>query len=65
MTSGIDGIFPRGLAIGTVTSVEAGSDLYQKIRLSSAVDFGTLDHAYILKFSRLPEDAFEPLPGQP
>jgi len=65
VTSGIDGIYPRGLAVGTVTSVETGSDLFQKIRLNSAVDFGTLDHAYILKTTRLPEETLETLPGQP
>lgn len=65
VTSGIDGIFPRGLAIGTVASVKAGGDLFQRIGLSSAVDFGTLDHAYLLRRPALPEEVRESLPGEP
>jgi rod shape-determining protein MreC len=63
VTSGIDGIFPRGIPIGTVSSVETGNDLFQKIRLTSAVDFGTLDHAYVLLRGPVPEATREALPG--
>lgn len=64
VTSGIDGIFPRSIAIGTVVSVDSGSDLFQEIRLASAVDFATLDHAYVLERQALPEDVREALPGE-
>lgn len=64
VTSGIDGIFPRGIAIGTVVSVASGNDLFQEIRLASAVDFATLDHAYVLERQALPEEVREALPGE-
>ncbi|MCB1034446.1 MAG: rod shape-determining protein MreC [Acidobacteria bacterium] len=64
VTSGIDGIFPRGIAIGTVISVSAGNDLFQTIRLASAVDFSKLDHAYVLERQALPQEVQEALPGE-
>ncbi|MCB1055748.1 MAG: rod shape-determining protein MreC [Acidobacteria bacterium] len=63
VTSGIDGIFPRGIPIGTVASVETGSDLFHRIHLAPAVDFGTLDHAYILERPGVPEDILSTVPG--
>lgn len=64
VTSGIDGIFPRSIPIGTVVSVESGNDLFQEIRLASAVDFATLDHAYVLERQSLPEEVRDALPGE-
>lgn len=64
VTSGIDGIFPRGIPIGTVVSVDSGNDLFQEIRLASAVAFATLDHAYVLEREALPERVREALPGE-
>ena len=64
VTSGIDGIFPRSIPIGTVVSVESGKDLFQEIRLASAVDFATLDHAYVLQRQSLPEEVRDALPGE-
>lgn len=63
VTSGIDGIFPRGILIGVVVSVETGTDLFQEIRLTSAVDFGRLDHVYMLSRASVPEEILEALPG--
>lgn len=42
VTSGIDGIFPRGFPIGTVERVERGAGLYKEIWLRPAVDFSGL-----------------------
>jgi len=40
VTSGLDGIFPRGITIGTLAKVEKGVGLYKRIAVTPAVDFG-------------------------
>jgi rod shape-determining protein MreC len=40
VTSGLDGIFPRGITIGTLSRVEKGVGLYKRIAVTPAVDFG-------------------------
>lgn len=54
LTSGIDGIYPRGLPIGTVTAVDRGGELFYDITLEPAVDFGRLDQLYLLEDPPLP-----------
>jgi rod shape-determining protein MreC len=39
VTSGLDGIFPRGITIGTLSKVEKGVGLYKRIGVTPAVDF--------------------------
>jgi rod shape-determining protein MreC len=56
LTAGIDGVYPRGIQIGTVVSVEAGGQLFHKIRLAPAVDFGTLDQVYLLEHAPPPQE---------
>jgi rod shape-determining protein MreC len=48
VTSGIDGIYPRGLPLGSVVSVDDGDELFLEIGLEPAVDFGSLDQVYLL-----------------
>lgn len=55
VTSGIDGIYPRGLPVGTVTAIEPGEELFAVIRLAQAVDFSVLDQVYLLPRRTLPE----------
>ena len=43
LTSGQDGIFPRGFVIGTVERADRGRDLYREITVRPAVDFSHLD----------------------
>ncbi|MEM7052310.1 MAG: rod shape-determining protein MreC [Acidobacteriota bacterium] len=59
LTSGIDGVFPRGIPIGTVSDVSPGDDLFYRIRLSAAVDPDRLDQVYLLAPSPLPEEILE------
>lgn len=59
VTSGIDGVFPRGIPVGSITAVEAGSELFHRIRLVPAVDFGSLDQVYILQSTPVPTDLVE------
>jgi rod shape-determining protein MreC len=63
VTAGIDGIYPRGIPVGTVASVEPGGQLFHKIALVPAVDFGSLDQVYLLDHEPVPEPIKEALPG--
>ncbi|MGA7870808.1 MAG: rod shape-determining protein MreC [Candidatus Binatus sp.] len=49
VTSGLDGIFPRGLLVGTVQSVRReGPGLFLGVRITPAVDFRELEQVLIL-----------------
>ncbi len=47
VTSGIDGIYPRGFAIGTVQSVDRGNGL-SVIRVRPSVDFNRLEEVLVV-----------------
>lgn len=49
LTSGMDGIYPKGLPVGRVVSVEQGNEIHQKIRVDPAVDFNRVEEALILR----------------
>lgn len=63
ITSGTDGVYPRGIPVGTVVSVTPGDELFHVVRLAPAVDFGVLDQVYILARPPLPEALVEAHPG--
>lgn len=48
VTAGIDGIYPRGIPIGAVREVQPGTQLFHRIAVVPLVDFGSLDHVYLL-----------------
>lgn len=55
ITAGIDGVFPRGVPIGTITSVVSDGDLFHDIQLVPSVDLGSLSHAFVWRREPLPE----------
>ena len=59
LTAGTDGIYPRGIPVGTVVDVEAGGELFRQIQLTPAVDFSHLDRVYLLESERIPEELME------
>jgi rod shape-determining protein MreC len=63
VTAGIDGVYPRGIPVGTVVSIEAGGQLFHKILLAPAVDFGKLDQVYLLERPAPPADLMKAVPG--
>jgi rod shape-determining protein MreC len=63
LTAGIDGVYPRGIPIGTVVSVEAGGQLFHKIRLAPAVDLGALDQVYLLEHAPPPPELVRAAPN--
>jgi rod shape-determining protein MreC len=48
VTSGIDGIYPKGLRIGQIESVERGAGQYSSIIVQPAVDFGALEAVLVV-----------------
>ena len=50
MTSGIDGIYPKGFVVGThrVELERVGRDVSQTIRVRPAVDFSTLEEVLVV-----------------
>lgn len=50
LSSGLDGIFPQGLSIGTISRVERkGSGFFQDIEVTPTVDLSKLDEIIIVK----------------
>src|SRR5438128_3557688 len=48
VTSGIDGIFPKGFVIGRVDSVEKASGTYKRIVVRPAVDFRSIEEVLVV-----------------
>ncbi len=49
ITSGVGGVYPKGLRIGTVRSVEADEELLlHTARVEPAVDFGRLEQVFVM-----------------
>ncbi len=63
LTAGIDGVYPRGILIGTVIAVKRGGQLFHRIQLAPAVDFGSLDQVYLLEYEPVPQALREADPG--
>ena len=58
VTSGIDGIYPKGFRIGVVTDVADGIGLYQSITVAPIVEFSQIeDVLVVLGAQRVPSDA--------
>jgi rod shape-determining protein MreC len=49
VTSGIDGIYPKGFVIGKVVQVDNGNGIYKAIRVRPTVDFNALEEVLIVK----------------
>ena len=48
VTSGIDGIYPKGYLIGQIESVEKSGSAYKKITVTPAVDFTSLEEVLVV-----------------
>jgi rod shape-determining protein MreC len=58
LTSGLGGVFPKGLMVGTVSEItKSRRGMFQKIEIAPAVDFSQLEHLIIImKKKSLTED---------
>jgi rod shape-determining protein MreC len=60
VASGIDGIYPKGFAIGTVEESERGASLHRSITVRPLVDFSSIEEVLIVMVparGAVPEDA--------
>jgi rod shape-determining protein MreC len=64
LTAGIDGVYPRGIPLGTVLTVEKSGQLFHQILVAPAVDLGALDQVYLLDHSPISQEAREAAPGE-
>jgi rod shape-determining protein MreC len=49
VSSGLDGVYPKGLLVGTVAAVNfEGSDFFKAIQVTPAVDFDKLEEVMII-----------------
>lgn len=63
VTSGIDGIYPKGYSIGWAEKVEKGTGLYLNISVSPAVDFSSLEEVLVVLVPPRPATTEEDNPG--
>ena len=53
VTSGMGGIYPKGLYVGKITGISTGeSQLLKTIRVEPAVDFDKLEEVFVLRHVR-------------
>lgn len=62
VTSGIDGIYPKGFVVGQIESVEQGAGGFGAIALQPAVDFSSLETVLVVTTPTSSEDS-EPVAG--
>jgi rod shape-determining protein MreC len=48
VTSGVDGIYPKGFVIGKVERSDRGSGLYRTVTVRPAVDFSSLEEVLVV-----------------
>lgn len=65
LTAGTDGVYPRGIPIGTVVEVGDEGELFREIGVAPAVDFAFLDRVYLLEREPIPEGLVEGDLGRP
>ena len=56
LTAGIDGIYPKGIPVGTVSKADKGQDLFKNITVKAAVDFGSIEEVIVLHTRKVPGD---------
>ena len=49
VTSGVDGIYPKGFVIGKVEQVDNGNGIYKSIRVRPSVEFNKLEDVLVVK----------------
>ena len=66
IASGVDGIYPKGFAIGYVEASERGEGLYRSITVRPAVDFSSLEDVLVVRVPPRPATPEElpPASGQ-
>ena len=55
LTAGIDGVYPRGITVGSVVRADPGQSLFKTITVKPAVDFGTIEEVIVIHTRKIPE----------
>jgi len=55
LTAGIDGIYPKGIPVGTIVKAEKGQDLFKQIAVRPAVDFGAVEEVIVIHTRKIPD----------
>ena len=56
LTAGIDGVFPKGIPVGTIVRADRGPDLFKRIDVKPAADFGGIEEVIVLHTHKIPGD---------
>lgn len=56
LTAGIDGIYPKGIPVGTVVKAEKGQHLFKEIAIKPAVDFGSIEEVIVIHTRKIPAE---------
>lgn len=54
LTAGIDGIYPKGIPVGTVVKAEKQADLFKNVVLKPAVDFSSIEEVIVIHTRKIP-----------
>jgi rod shape-determining protein MreC len=54
LSAGIDGIYPKGIPIGTIVKAEPGTSLFKTITVRPAVDFGSIEEVIVIHTRKVP-----------
>jgi rod shape-determining protein MreC len=54
LTAGIDGIYPKGIPLGTITKSVAGQSLFKTITVKPLVDFGAVEEVIVIHTRKVP-----------
>lgn len=54
LTAGIDGIYPKGIPVGTIVRAEPGQDLFKQIQVKPLVDFGSVEEVIVIHTRKIP-----------
>jgi rod shape-determining protein MreC len=54
LTAGIDGVYPRGIPIGTVVRADPGQSLFKTVQVKPAVDIGTIEEVIVIHTRKIP-----------
>ncbi len=65
VTSGIDGIYPKGFVIGRVSVVERSGGAYRDIQIQPAVDFSSLEDVLVVLTPVVPDTTAATPGGRP
>jgi rod shape-determining protein MreC len=54
LTAGIDGIYPKGIPVGTIVRADKGQDLFKAITVRPAVDPGSIEEVIVIHTRKIP-----------